>query len=173
MNTRWLLIIPVVVLYALIGCSYSRQLMPLASEDEKSLGFSGPNRSYLDKSGAVMAFEEFAAAVRDGDAGGCVARLGPVTLTLLKSRAAAAGQGLIQYWRTGDIHEIVLPGTGKPVSFLKNRTTVAEMGQFNPSRREVTLLANVEGAGETRIRATFSERGWVFEFVDSVPAAPL
>lgn len=173
MNSKWLLIIPLIFLYFLAGCSFSRQLMPLAAEDEKALAFSKTNRSYLDKSGAVMAFEEFAAAVRDGDAEGCVARLGPTTLALLKGRAAEARRTPVELWRAGDIPGIVLPGTGKPVSLLKNRTTVAEMGQFNPSRREVTLLANVEGAGETRIKAAFTERGWVLEFVDSVPAAPL
>lgn len=163
---------PAILLYILAGCSFSRQMMPLVNEDEKSLGFSGQNRSYLDKSAAVMAFEEFAGALRDGDAEGCVARLGPFTLALLKGLAADANQNAVDYWRQGDISKIVLPGTGKPVSFLKNRTTVAEIGQFSPSHREVTLLANVEGAGETRIKASFTERGWGFEFVDSIPTAP-
>jgi hypothetical protein len=49
---------------------------------------------------------------------------------------------------------------------------VTEIGKFDPSKRDVILLANVEGAGETRIRGSFVGDNWVFEFVDSVPSAP-
>lgn len=162
----------IVMLSMSAGCSFSRQLMPLVGEDERALAFSGPNRSNLDRTAAVMAFEEFVTAVRDGDAQGCVARLGPASLALLKGQATASGITPVEFWRRGDVPGLSLPGTGRPVSALKGRTTVAEIGRFNPSHREVLLLANVDGAGETRIKATFDGRNWVFEFVDSVPDAP-
>jgi len=160
------------MLSLLAGCGYSRQLMPLVNEDDRALQYSGENRVLLDKTAAVMAFEEFAKAIRDDDAEGCVARLGPITLALLSGKAAEAGRTLTSYWRNGDIGMIVLPGTGKPVSMLRNRTTVAEIGRATPSNREVTLLVNVEGAGEARIKALFTDRGWVFEFTDSIETSP-
>lgn len=171
-QTHRLTAVMIVTTAMLCGCSFSRQLMPLVGEDERALAFSGPNRSNLDRTAAVMAFEQFVTAVRDNDAQGCVARLGPASLALLKGQATAAGVGPVEFWRRGDVPGLVLPGTGRPLSALNGRTTVAEIGRFNPSHREVLLLANVEGAGETRIKASFNGRDWVFEFVDSVPDAP-
>lgn len=156
----------------LSGCGFSRQIMPLIGEDDLSLQVSGANRSFLDKTAATVAFEEFAKAIRENDAAGCIAKLGPMTLALLGGMADRAGKSLEDYWKTGDTGRIVLPGTNKPVSMLKNRTTVSELGRFNPSRKEVTLLANIEGAGESRIKAAFNGDGWVFEFIESMPQAP-
>ncbi|HNU68343.1 MAG TPA: hypothetical protein PLB35_00820 [Myxococcota bacterium] len=165
---------PTVLLVMLIawGCGYKREIMPLVGEDDKALEFSGQSRWYLDKSAASMAFEEFARAVQAGDAEGCVAALGPMTLALLNGQAAAKGMDAVRYWRTGDISMIVLPGTGKPVSMLKNQFKVSEIGRFNPSRKEATLLTLIEGVGESRIKAVFNGDAWVFEFIDSMPQAP-
>lgn len=154
------------------GCGYKREIMPLAGEDDKSLEFSGQNKWYLEKSAASMAFEEFARAIQAGDAEGCVAALGPMTLALLNGQAAAKNMDAVRYWRTGDISMIVLPGTGKPVTMLKNPVKVSEIGRFNPSRKEATLLTLIEGVGESRIKAVFNGDAWVFEFIDSMPQAP-
>jgi hypothetical protein len=154
------------------GCGLNRQLMPLAGEDDKALEVSAANRWYQEKTAATMAFEDFAKAIREDDAQGCISRLGPMTLALLNGMATQAGVSSTQYWKTGDTSRIVLPGTGKSVTMLRNRATVAEIGKFSPTRREVTLLANIEGAGESRIKASFNGDGWVFEFIDSMPQAP-
>ena len=160
------------VLFSLAGCGFSRQIMPLIGEDDLALDISGENRSFLDKTAATLAFEDFAKAIRENDTAGTLARLGPMTIALLQGLAGQTGKTLEKYWKNGDISMIVLPGTGKPVTMLRNRATVSELGRFNPSRKKVTLLANIEGAGESRIKASFNNDGWVFEFIDSMPQTP-
>jgi hypothetical protein len=176
MNKRFFkpLIITTVILTAsaLNACSFSKSIIPLIGEDEKAMEYSKENRKYVEKTAAIMSFEEFVTAIRAGDTNICLSKLGPTTRALLNGLADGAGKSPAAYWQTGDISKIVLPGTGQPVAILKNRTTVTEIGKFDPSKRDVILLANVEGAGETRIRGSFVGDNWVFEFVDSVPSAP-
>lgn len=157
---------------ALNACSFSKSIVPLIGEDEKALDYSKENRKYIEKTAAVMSFEEFVAAIRGNDVDGTISKFGPTTRALLNGLAEGTGKSPAAYWQTGDISRIVLPGTGKPVAALKNRTMVTEMGKFDPSKRDVILLANVEGAGETRIKGSFVADQWVFEFVDSVTTAP-
>lgn len=150
------------------GCGPTHQLVPLRGEDPDSLMYSGERIDWLKKSGATLAVEAFRTALADEEYQTCIGLLGPATLAILRSRAAAEDSSLETLLEKGSVEGLELRGADDPVNSLRvpDATRLKEDRSFDPTRTKTTVVARFEGRPEPiEIPAIFTTEGWRIELV--------
>ncbi|MBL6975806.1 MAG: hypothetical protein ISR64_08760 [Deltaproteobacteria bacterium] len=150
------------------GCGPTHQLVPLRGEDPDSLMYAGDNVDWLKKSGATMAVEAFRTALAEEEYQACIGLLGPATLAILRSRAAAVDAGLEALLKKGSVEGLGLRGADDPVNVLRTPDTakLRENRSFDPTRTKTTVLARFESRSDpVEIPAIFTTEGWRIELV--------
>lgn len=160
----------------LVACTPSNDLMPLRGEDPEALALSGERADWVSMSGASRSFERFRAALQTGDWEEAVRWLGPTTRAFLEHRARERGTTLLGLVKQGAVEGLGLAGSDDPIRDLRtlpDAGPVREEGPFDPTRTAVTLIVpRLGGEGPIMVPAVYTDDGWRFELVRTLPAAP-